>query len=161
MEYQVAKERVEECLTRMREDIQAYAESENASQFVVNKKLQELNTLIDFFNAATERVQELEWELLNQQTAYIALQHDTQKLVTFTSLHRINPNLIFHYTDDELKRMAAIGARIVPPRFSFDDIKFIQEGNTLHTVAPDEPYTYEQTANSMTNKYLHLTQFAR
>jgi hypothetical protein len=161
MDFSAAKNRMEDCLKRMRADLVRYAESDNASQAAVDIRTKNLNTLIDFFNASKKREEDLQNALLEEQMKYNSLHHDTQKLVYFCSLHQVNPNLVFQCDMDELKRLAINGTRFFPPLYSFDQMAFVQTDKGLRAHLPNEPYTHEQINQAMTTKYIFLNQYCR
>ena len=116
MDFNTARQHLEELISRQADELRRYAESEKPSQKAVDIRTQQLNVMIEFLNAATTAKNTLEWELLQAQMQYQDLHAHTTKLVLLTDLHGINPTMITHYTETQLRRMRADGLLILPGR---------------------------------------------
>lgn len=102
-----AKKRFTKTVKKMQADLQKYAESDKATQRVVDARLGIINQLIEFYDVFTEYVLLIE----EQNHRLNKIRWDTQKLVYWCKIHRVNPNAVFLYSEAELKNMIARGRR--------------------------------------------------
>lgn len=115
MDYEKSKKQFEQRVSHMQADLKQYAANPKANTAAVETRADNLNALVEYYTKAEERISELEMQLLREVNIYEKLAYDTERLVIFCKIHRINPNMVFHYTSNELNQMYNEGYRITPP----------------------------------------------
>jgi hypothetical protein len=156
MNFEQAAQMFEGCIKWMQSDLKKYAERDDASQWIADLKIKNINTMIEFLNQAIEIKEELEYALLNEQVKYERLHHDTHRLALFCQLHQVNPNLVFKYSKEELQRLVAEGKIFVVPRY---EPSFRQEGDKI-LFEPKDKYNFENVDQLAAEKYLSLKQLS-
>lgn len=143
--------------------MQKYAALPNATQRILNIKADIINKLVDFYNEANTEIEHLRNENNDFIIRYMKLHTDTLKLVKFTELHGINPNMVFYYTEQELQTMINEGVKISPPAIDFENVKLSFENEGLQVtavkseIAEPEPDIHTLYAA----KYSYLSQFCK
>lgn len=111
MSYATAKTNFEAVVKTMQADLQRYIDSGKANQRAVDVRLEIINKLVEFYEAAEVLCSELDIQNAGTHFLWSHLHTDTQKLVYWSQLHRGNPNQVFHYEVNELRLMVATGRR--------------------------------------------------
>jgi len=156
MSYEKAKEKFEAIVARMQLDLKDYANKPGASQRAIDAKLDDVNALVEFYTLANELISEEEMKNMELQLAYTRLHTDTSKLVVFCELHRVNPNLVFHYTLAELEQMHDNGVRIIPPKIDPDQIKWVHKNGGIELELQTESMEKDEKAAVYDRKYQML-----
>jgi len=134
--------------------MQKYAALPNATQRILNIKADIINKLVDYYNETNAEIKRLEDENTGFIERYLSLHSDAQKLVTYTQLHGINPNLICYYSEQELLKMQRDGIKIRLPVKDFDNIRVTETG--FEEIEPETDIHTEYSA-----KYSYLSQFCK
>jgi len=160
MSYATAKTNFEATVKAMTADYERYAASGKATQRALDIKLNIINKLVEFYEAAEALREEKERENIALSERYSLLHADTQKLVTFAELHRVDPKMISFYKHSELQLLYVQGVRFIPPRYSFSDIKFRLEGDELKATFPHEKDAgiEKEAPAAVRDKYHHIQQ---
>lgn len=145
MSYIQAKQTFEAVLQKMQDDLQAYTASKKANQRAVNIRMDMLNKLVDFYQAAEEQISDLEMELMGFQLAHSDLHQTTQKLVYWCKLHGVNVMQPLLYSNEELEQMIIRGRkfRIIPGESleeKFDTVAALHSKNYEEYMADDHKY---------------------
>lgn len=111
MYYTQAKQTFEVVIKKMQDDLQAYAATEKANQRAVDIRMDMLNKLVAFYQAAEEQISELEMQQTGMQVQYSDLHDTTQKLVYWCRLHGVNVMQPLFYSTEELEQMILRGRK--------------------------------------------------
>ncbi|GAA4327546.1 hypothetical protein GCM10023149_31010 [Mucilaginibacter gynuensis] len=157
MSYANAKTSFEAAVKSLQAELQRYVDSGKASQRAVDVKTDIINKLVEFYQSAEEQIHQLQAEKDATVQQYNKLHTDAAKLVLFSSLCGINPNMALHYQRDELTAMYSQGLRIRLPvaDLSKDDAEPPSEKNITEMLMSDNlQYHHDK-------KYTYLNQFCR
>jgi hypothetical protein len=103
MNYDTAKARFETIVTRMQEELKGYANKPRASQAAIDARLENINSLVEYYTLAEQLISEEQMKNMELQVGFTKLHTDTQRLVYWCKLHGINPNAMFQFTQSELE----------------------------------------------------------
>jgi hypothetical protein len=158
MNYETAKLKFEDLLKQLQRKLRKYAESDDASQKAVDTQTSQINTMIDFLNASDQHAATLDMAVLESKTYYSRLHSDTEKLVLFCRMHKINPDMIFLYSRERLQEIVRSGMRIIPGGKDFNNM-------TYHQVSKGNwEFTYEEKElmakhREYENEYFTIAQY--
>ena len=111
MSYAAAKASFEVIVTKMQSELQAYAHSGNATQRAVDVRLDIINKMVEYYTAVEQMVAESDENTTNTHMRTARLHQNTQRLVYWCELHRVNPNGCFYYPENDLRDMVMNGRR--------------------------------------------------
>lgn len=129
MNYDSTKLKFEQIVKRMQADLAEYANKKTSSQASIDYRLRQINDLVDFYTLTNELISQEQMGAMALQLNWSRLHSDTRKLVLFTKLHNINPNIVFLYTYEELEEIYKMGVRFCPPAIPWDRAIFKFKGN--------------------------------
>lgn len=162
MTFDKARTDFEFYVTEMQEDVKLDFNKIHLSAKAKEYRLARVNALVDFYGLALEQISELQLQLDENLYRYNKLHEHAQRLVLFCQLHDINPNMIFHYSIDELKQIYDGGIRFTPAEKRFDRMIAVKvcSDNTLEFNYAESELTLEKQAMAGRhhNRYLMIKQ---
>lgn len=159
MNYEQARTNFEFHVSKMQDDVKQDYQKLNLSEKAKEYRLGRVNALVDFYQLSLEQISELQLQVDEWEYRYKKLHHDAQRLVLFCQLHEINPNMIFHYSLEELKAVDADGVRFVAPEKSFDRMNILSfNDNTLEFNYKELSLEEQAIAERHHSRYLVIKQ---
>ncbi|RYE16400.1 MAG: hypothetical protein EOP45_17570 [Sphingobacteriaceae bacterium] len=145
----------------MQDDLQTYAASEKANQRAVDIRMDMLNKLLAFYQAAEEQISGLEMQLMHFQLEYPKLLMETQKLIYWCQLHGVNIFQPMLYSITELEQLIIRGRkfRVVQDGHAIDQFNTIEalRSKEYADYLSDDHKFYETLFHANT-KFRYLTK---
>jgi hypothetical protein len=138
MNIETAKNNFEKTIERQQADLISYAQRPSVNPAAVQTRKDNLNTLVDYYLESEKLRSEQDMKIMELQLSLSRIGADVQRLIYWSLLHRVNPDMVFQYGVEELRAMVTAGRRFGYPQ--------------------DLYHSDDETQNEQSLKYLTIQQ---